>query len=69
MENAKATSRDTFIKSLSNYSECIRPFLRVAQERYVASYYSVESQSFDFNKYCVIERKEVNQAKDALLKM
>lgn len=44
METTKAStpSRDTFVKALSNYSECIRPFLRVAQERYIASYYAVE---------------------------
>lgn len=42
MEKASEPSRDAFIKALSNYSECIRPFLRVAQERYIGGYYAVE---------------------------
>jgi len=45
-------SRAQFLKALSNYSECIKPFLRTAQERYVASYYLVENQKFDFASYC-----------------
>jgi hypothetical protein len=45
-------SREQFLKALSNYSECIKPFLRTAQERYVASYYMVENQKFDFASYC-----------------
>lgn len=39
-----APSRDDFLKKLSNYSECIRPFLRTAQERYVAGHYLIEEQ-------------------------
>jgi hypothetical protein len=39
----------------------------MAQERYVASYYAVEGQTFDFNKYCVIEMKEVTEAKKHLI--
>lgn len=69
MEKASEPSREAFIKALSNYSECIRPFLRVAQERYVGSYYAVEGQSFDFNKYCVTEMKEVTEAKKHLLNL
>ena len=45
-------SREQFLKALSNYSECIKPSLRTAQERYVASYYMVENQKFDFASYC-----------------
>lgn len=30
MEKVSEPSRDAYIKALSNYSECIRPFLRVA---------------------------------------
>ena len=55
MEN-KGSTRDQFLKALSNYSECIQPYLRTAQERYVASYYTIEGQSFDFNEYCKLER-------------
>lgn len=59
-------SRDDFLRALSNYSECIRPFLRTAQERYVAEYYTVEQQTFDFNKYCVAERQAAEAAKGKL---
>lgn len=58
-----APSRDDFLKRLSNYSECIRPFIRTAQERYVAGYFLIEEQSFDFNQYCVAERKAAEDAK------
>lgn len=66
MEQA-ASSRDVYLKALSNYSDCIRPFLRVAQERYITSFYAVEGQKFDFHKYCVTELNEVNEAKKNLL--
>ena len=69
MEKAGEPSRDAFIKALSNYSECIRPFLRVAQERYIGGYYAVEGQQFDFKKYCVTEMNEVNEAKKHLLSL
>ena len=59
-------SRDDFLKALSNYSECIRPFLRTAQERYVAEYYTVEQQDFDFTKYCVAERTAAEGIKNKL---
>ena len=59
-------SRDDFLKKLSNYSECIRPFIRTAQERYVAGYFIVEEQQFDFNQYCVAERKAAEDAKSSL---
>jgi hypothetical protein len=56
MEGAQGDSREQFIRALSNYSECIKPYLRVAQERYVAGYYAIESQKFDINAYCSVER-------------
>ena len=59
-------AQQNFLKALSNYSECIRPFLRTAQDRYVASYYMVEDQPFDFNKYCVVERKLAVEAKSKI---
>ena len=55
-------ARDNFIRALSNYSVCIKPYLRVAQERYVASYYSIEEQQVDFDKYCAPERALANAA-------
>ena len=65
-QSEKAPSRDDFLKKLSNYSECIRPFLRNAQERYAAGYYMIEEQEFDFNQYCVSERKAAEDAKSKL---
>lgn len=69
MEKTSEPSRDAYIKALSNYSECIRPFLRVAQERYIGGYYAVEGQQFDFNKYCVQELKEVTAAKKTIISL
>lgn len=59
---AQAGSQN-FIYALSNYSECIKPFLRTAQDRYIGNYYQVENQPFDFGKYCVSERKAALDAK------
>lgn len=42
MEGVNAASRDNFLRALSNYSVCIKPYLRNVQERYVAAYYLVE---------------------------
>lgn len=60
MENQDA--RDSFIRALSNYSVCIKPYLRVAQERYVASYFAIEDQNVDFEKYCLVERNMATEA-------
>jgi hypothetical protein len=48
--------RDNFIKALSNYSECMKPYLRNVQEQYVAAYYMPENQPVDMNAYCTKER-------------
>ena len=58
--------RDNYIKSLSNYSECLRPFLRQIQEKYAAAYYIAESDKVDLNAYCV---KEKEYAQKALLEV
>jgi hypothetical protein len=55
--------RDNFLRSLSNYSECIRPYLRQIQEKYVAAYYIAENNQVDVNAYCVKERDQANSAK------
>ena len=60
---SNAQAKDNFLFALSNYSECIKPFLRTAQDRYVGNYYMTEEQPFDFSKYCVAERKLVDNAK------
>lgn len=54
---ANGDARDNFLRALSNYSECLKPYLRVAQDRYVGGYYTLESQSFDFGTYCTHEKK------------
>ena len=64
-ENA-ASAKDSYLFALSNYSECIKPFLRTAQDRYIGQYYMVEEQPFDFSQYCVAERKIVTDAKAAI---
>ena len=55
MEHTRDT-REHFVRALSNYSECLKPYLRQAQQNYVASYYLVESQQFDLASYCKHER-------------
>jgi len=59
-------AKENFILALSNYSECIKPFLRTAQDRYVGQYYMVEEQPFDFGKYCTHERELANKAKSKI---
>ena len=63
MEATSNANRDDFLKALSNYSECVRPFLRTAQDRYVASYYMIEDQPFNFSEYCKSEREAALTAK------
>jgi hypothetical protein len=48
--------RDNFLRSLSNYSECLKPYLRQVQDKYVAAYYIVEGDKVDLNAYCQKER-------------
>ena len=68
MESAAAPSQanQNYLFALSNYSECIKPFLRTAQDRYIGQYYAVEEQSFDFNLYCAAERKTAQDAKSSI---
>ena len=58
--------RDNFIRSLSNYSECIRPYLRQIQEKYVAAYYMADNDKVDINTYCVRERDQAKEARQVL---
>lgn len=58
--------RDNFIRSLSNYSECVRPYLRQIQNKYVAAYYIVESDKVDLNSYCLKERQQAVHAQSLL---
>lgn len=62
---ATRDSREVFIRALSNYSECLKPYLRQAQQNYVASYYLVESQNFDMASYCKQEREVAFKTADA----
>ena len=43
MNQETHSSSQVYIQALSNYSVCIKPFLRVAQERYVTSHLNIES--------------------------
>ena len=63
MSESQSSNNQNFLFALSNYSECIKPFLRTAQDRYIGQYYAVEEQPFDFSKYCVAERQLVQSAK------
>lgn len=47
--------RDHFLKSLSEYSMCIKPYLRNIHDKYVVAYYLVEREGLDFNRLCVSE--------------
>ena len=60
--------RDNFLRSLSNYSECIKPYLRQVQDKYVAAYYIVEGDKVDLNAYCQKEREQATSAQAALEK-
>jgi hypothetical protein len=60
-------NRNAFILALGNYSTCLEPYLRAAQERYAASYFGVEDQKFDFKEYCVKERATLDQIKSKLI--
>ncbi len=54
--------RDNFVRSLSNYSECIKPYLRQIQDKYVSAYYIVESEKVDLDSYCKQERDQATSA-------
>ena len=60
--------RDNFIKSLSNYSECIKPYLRQIQDKYVVAQYIVETDKVDLNAYCKIERDQAVKAQEVFSK-
>ena len=60
--------RDHFIKSLSNYSLCIKPYLRQVQDKYVVAQYIIEADKVDLNAYCKIERDQAVKAQDEFLK-
>ena len=60
--------RDNFLRSLSNYSECLKPYLRQIQDKYVAAYYIAESDKVDLNAYCVKEREMATRAQEAVEK-
>ena len=60
---SNAQLKENFLFALSNYSECIKPFLRTAQDRYIGQLYLIEDQEFDFTKYCVAERTMASKAR------
>jgi hypothetical protein len=48
--------RDNFLRALSNYSVCMKPYLRNVQDRYIGSFYMPEEQAVDVASYCKLER-------------
>lgn len=36
--------RDNFLRALSNYSVCMKPYLRNVQDRYIGSFYMPEPE-------------------------
>jgi hypothetical protein len=52
MEGDRHRLRDDFLKSLSNYSLCIQPYVRNVQEKYGTAYYLTEGEEVDFSAYC-----------------
>lgn len=48
--------RDNFLKALSNYSVCMKPYLRNVQDRYIGSFYMPEEQPVNVGSYCSQER-------------
>ncbi len=55
-----------FIRSLSNYSICIEPYLRNIHEKYVVAYYAADTEDVDLKSYCKRELNEVLDAKKLL---
>jgi len=68
MENSYQASqlRDNFLRKLSDYSVCIQPYLRNVQQKYIASYYVVESEKVDLTQYCKNEFQAAVDAKSKL---
>jgi hypothetical protein len=63
---SRAQLQDDFLFKLNVYSHCIEPYLRNIQEKYIASYYYVESEKLDLTTYCKKERVNVENAKTSL---
>ncbi len=51
--------RDNFLRLVSDYSACIKPYLRNIQDKYVTAYYIVEGEKVDLTAYC---KNELNAA-------
>ena len=66
MEVKEGVDPNYYIKALSNYSECMKPYLRTAQELYVGSYTMAENHPFDLNAFWVKEKEVVVKVKAAL---
>ena len=54
--------RDNFLRLVSDYSTCIKPYLRNIQDKYVTAYYIVEGEKVDVTAYC---KNELNAALSA----
>ena len=65
---AKQQASENFLMALSNYSECIKPYLRQVQDKYAVSTYIVENDKVNLNAYCLQERNQAQAALDLLEK-
>ena len=63
---AKQQTSEDFLMALSTYSECIKPYLRTAQRKYVAPFWLPEDHDFDFSKYCTVEKKVATDAAEKI---
>jgi len=66
MDSQQIKHRDNFLLALSNYSECLRPYLRQVQEKYVAAYHIAENDPVALSSYCSNERKVASEARKVL---
>ena len=68
MDQDKHLLRDNFLRTLSNYSICIKPYLRNIQDKYAAEYYANEGEQVDMKVYCQNELNAAFEAKKLLEK-
>ena len=66
MEYNRNQQKEAFIRALSNYSVCIKPYLRNIQDRYAAAYYIVEGEKVDLTAYCKPEFDEAIKQKELI---
>ena len=55
-------NRDQFLKALSNYSVCMKPYLRNVQDRFIGQFWALEDQTADISVYCKAEKNLAHKA-------